>query len=448
MKRTGLILAILGLCLGVSSTANAQSQSLRDLLSQFVLNGVTLAPPQEGVNHSAHFISATSPQVQALLTLSESIGRQLSTYPLSSSAGGFSYLEDPELGILIRQTQSFGPVYAERPLTLGKGKYNLGVGYTEFSFDRIGDLNLREGELNLVFTHKDVNDDECNLHPELEGDVVTAELFINFNSKVKTLSGSYGVTDKLDMSLVVPMVEVSATMSAQASVNRLATGDREIHGFEGGGTTSIIQEEGRAEGLGDILLRGKYQLLQKDDLFIAAMGDLRLPTGDERDLLGAGATQGKLQVLVAKIGQRFSPHLNLGYTAANHDLPNQINGIAGFEWVADDKLTLAFDVLSRTQLGVSPTEMVNSTFQYVPMPDELPVSATPATCDHDEDIQTADFPILTVGEETNIHQLDGSLGLKLNVAGNFLLTLNGLFPLNHESLTDEFSGLIALDYSF
>jgi hypothetical protein len=62
-------------------------------------------------------------------------------------------------------------------------------------------------------------------------------------------------------------------------------------------------------------------------------------------------------------------------------------------------------------------------------------------------IVTATFPRL-VAEPGDSNSLLGSIGLKINPFGNFLLTVNGLFRLNDEGLQDDFAPLVAVDYSF
>jgi hypothetical protein len=57
------------------------------------------------------------------------------------------------------------------------------------------------------------------------------------------------------------------------------------------------------------------------------------------------------------------------------------------------------------------------------------------------------FPRL-ISEIRDSSSMLGSVGLKINPFGNFLLTINGLFSLNQKGLQDRFSPLIGVDYSF
>ena len=186
LRPAAALLAVLVL----AGSATAQSLNLRDLLPDLLRVGVTLAPPTGGVDHSAHFTTGLddpSGQFAAVNRLNGEIARQLSSYPLSSSAGSFSYEFDSSLGVLTRPTQSFGSIYTERPFTVGRGKYNLGVSFSQFSYDEIDGLGLRDGDLELVFLHEDAAGDGRTT-PYFEGDFVAAKLFVDLDVNVTTLS--------------------------------------------------------------------------------------------------------------------------------------------------------------------------------------------------------------------------------------------------------------------
>lgn len=421
----------------------AQAFNLRDLLTEFLREGITLAPPQAPFpSHEAHFIAEDSPQFRAVQQFSAGIANQLSSFPIASSAGGFTYRFDPALGVFTRSADSFGPVYAERADTIGKGKFNLGVNYSHFTFDRIDNLALRDGELRLVFTHQDVNRDQNNLQPFFEGDIITARLFLKLESDITAFVISYGVSDRLDVGVALPLVRVDLEAQTDATIQRIATSTTapDIHRFVNGGTSESFRQSGSASGVGDVVLRGKFQLLRGDRGGLSIAEDLRLPTGEERDLLGTGATQAKTFVVGSlKLGG-FSPHVNAGYTWSSGseegaEIPDEISYTAGFDWAMSPRMTLAVDVLGRDFLSTRRVRVVDTTFQANTNPAGPP------------NIVTATFPRL-VAEQGDSNSLLGSIGLKINPFGNFLLTVNGLFRLNNEGLQDDFAPLVAVDYSF
>jgi Putative MetA-pathway of phenol degradation len=440
LRRIAVLLAGAAL---FAAPASGQPFNLRDLLTDFLREGITLAPPTPPFpSHAAHFIAEDSPQFRAVQQFSASLANQLSSFPLASSAGGFTYRFDPALGVFTRSADSFGPVFAERGETIGKGKFNIGLNHSHFTFDHIGDLSLQDGDVRLVFTHEDTNQDQSNEQLFFEGDVITAQLFLRIETDITALVVGYGVTDRFDLGIALPLVHVSLEAQTDAQIQPIASGESPIHVFVGGGTTETFRRSGSASGVGDVVLRGKYQLLRSERGALAIAEDLRLPTGEERDLLGTGATQAKTFLIGSlRIGS-FSPHLNAGYTWSSTgddetEIPDEISYTAGFDWALGPRLTLAVDVLGRNALNSNVVRVVDTEFSA----NTNRNPAAPPT------IVTATFPRL-VAEEGDINSLLGSVGVKINPFGNFLLTVNGLFSLNREGLQDDFAPLIALDYSF
>ena len=438
--------SLLAVCVAIFCGAPlaAQSFNLRDLLTDFLREGITLAPPPEGFpSHSAHFIGSDSPQFRALQQFSSQIAYQLSSFPLASSAGGFTYRFDPSLGVLTRVSDSFGPIYAERVDTVGKGRFNLGINYSHFTFDEIDNLNLRDGDVRLVFTHEDTNRDGTNERLFFEGDVITAQLLLKIETDIAAFVVTYGITDRFDVGVAVPIVSVKLDAVTNAEVSRLATGTVApgIHRFTNGQSTETFRQSGSASGVGDVVLRAKYRLLEGPKAGLALASDVRLPTGEERDLLGTGATQVKAFLVGSAHLGAFSPHINGGYSwsleaAGDPQVPDEIAYTAGFDWALSPRLTFAVDVLGRTFRNTQSVEVVDTLFE-----------ANASTNPNEPNIVSAVLPRL-VTSSGNVNTLLGSVGLKINPFGNFLLTLNGLFPLNSRGLQDGFTPLVGIDYSF
>ena len=429
----------ISMALGLSAVpADAQSRgqslNLRDLLTNFLLNGITLAEPTEGFSHAAHFTGTDSRQFQAFEAVNTEIGRQISTLPLASSAGGFAYEFDPELGVFQRPTQSFGPIYAERPITVGRGKFNLGYNYTQYTFDHLDEVSLRDGEMELVFQHQDFRGDGL-FEPFFEGDLITGSMFLNIDANIQTLVATYGAGNNFDLGIAIPFVEVDIEASSTAIVQRLATGDNSpTHEFINGTDTSTFLQSGHAQGLGDVQLRGKFQV--QEGVF-ALGGALRLPTGDERNLLGTGTYLGTVSIFASLPNPVFAPHLNAGYSIAGEEQSDEITIDLGFDWAADPKLTIAADLRSRFISDAGTVSLGEDEFRYNANMGEEPII-----------IESATFPLLDYEEGAGIEIYTASVGAKINVHGNLLLTLNGSFPLNDQGLRDDFSSLIGVDYSF
>ena len=442
LRRFVLAVALLPLLAGRLS---AQSFNLRDLLTDFLREGITLAPPPEGFpSHSAHFIGDDSPQFQAVQQLNAQIADQLSSFPLASSAGGFTYTFDTALGVFVRSSDSFGPVFAERVDTVGKGRFNLGVNYSHFTFDSINDLDLRDGDLRLVFTHQDTNHNGNNETLFFEGDVITAQLSLKINTDITAFVFNYGITDRFDVGTAIPIVHVGIDARTDAVIERLATGTTApgIHRFQNGSDRETFSQSGSATGVGDVVLRAKYRLTPGTKCGLAIGTDFRLPTGEERDLLGTGATGIRPYLIFSAHLGAFSPHLNAGYQWAIHPSdgrhrPDEISYTGGFDWALSPRVTFAADVVGRTFLGAGVVSVEDQTF-------EANTTTTPGA---PPNIVSAVLPRLVV-TPGDVNTLLGSVGLKINPVGNLLITINGLFSLGGEGLQDKFTPLIGLDYSF
>jgi hypothetical protein len=423
----------------------ADTLNLRDLLADFLRQGIILAPPPPASgfpSHEAHFIGDDSPQLAAVRQFSGALAAQLASFPLPSSAGGFTYEYDPSLGVLTRAADNFGPVYAERANTIGRGKFNVGVNFTHFSFEELDGLDLRGGDLRLVFSHIDVNNNDDLLNPFFEGDVITGNLSLKVESDITAFVMTYGVTDRFDVGAAIPLVSVDMEVLSDVTVQRLATSGDQIHVFPNGTDRETLRQSGNASGVGDVVLRGKLRMIEGQTGGLAVGADVRLPTGEERDLLGTGATQIKGSLIGSLRFGGFSPHLNAGYTSSSSgsddfEVPDEWSYAAGFDWAIHPRMTFAVDVLGRTFIDSQNIRVEDTTFS-------ANLTRNPTA---PPNIVTATFPQL-VTDVGDVETMTGSVGVKINPAGNLLITLNGLFSLGNDGLQSSFAPLVAVDYSF
>src|SRR5206468_8243488 len=141
--------------------------------------------------------------------------------------------------------------------------------------------------------------------------------------------------------------------SIRARILRLATtANPDLHVFEGDNPDEhIFALSGHAAGLGDVVVRAKYNFLTRRGGGLAAAIDVRTPTGDESDLLGTGALQAKVYGIGSIALGTISPHLNAGYMHTSRgglsgvSLHNEWNYTAGFDVVVSPRLTLIADVV-------------------------------------------------------------------------------------------------------
>ena len=100
---------------------------------------------------------------------------QFSTYPGGSSAGGFTFTFNPTTQAFARNSDSFGPSFAERAMTMGRDTFNVGATFQRATYDTFEGLNLGNGDVRFRV------DDQPN-----PGDVTDAQLSIDLSTDVVT----------------------------------------------------------------------------------------------------------------------------------------------------------------------------------------------------------------------------------------------------------------------
>src|SRR5688572_31993176 len=141
--------------------APAPSQGgLVDLLPTLILREIRLPEPPTGFSHSAHFSplttgELTNPVVGIVNGFNTLMTLQLSTVPLGSGAGGFTYSFDPTLGTFKRSTSSFGPSFAERATTIGRRRVSAGFTYQHTRYNRFEGESLDDGSIKFYLRHRE-----------------------------------------------------------------------------------------------------------------------------------------------------------------------------------------------------------------------------------------------------------------------------------------------------
>jgi hypothetical protein len=450
-----------------------QAPNLSSLLPELILREIQLpTPTNPGLSHAAHFspFSVTdleNPAVSIVEGFNKLMVVQLSTFPIGSSAGGFSYAFDPTLGTLRRASSSFGPLFAERAATIGRGRFSAGFNYQHASYNKFEGSNLDDGSIKFYLRHQeccttsgpavppffgvDEHPDGTLLNPFFEGDVIEAALSLNVATDVVSIFGNYGLTDRWDVGLAVPIVHVDMDATVLATIKRLATGANPlIHTFVAGQDVpqTTITSGGSATGLGDIEIRTKYRLFDYRAGGLAAAADFRLPTGNEDDLLG-GSTQVKVFLVESGGTDRITQHVNVGYTfskdsggslsaaqiGAAPTFPDEFNYAAGVELVVEPRVTVIGDIVGRNLRNAGRLDLVTKTFQFQPAGNPPPPIAS---------MQFEEFEPRT----GNLNLLYGTAGVKFNPKGNLLFSASVLFPLTDSGLKNRLTTIVGMDYAF
>jgi hypothetical protein len=380
--------------------------------------------------HGEHFlpdVAAGNATIIGFLT--DAIAVNTSNLPLSASGSGqtFKFVG----GLPVKTSASFGPVFGERAQTLGKRRFVLGANLTGIDFNSLRGVPL--DHLLLNFTHQDVPGvGRPGLgDPEKENDIIQVQLQLNVNLLVATFFATYGLSDRVDLSVAVPLVHTSLQGRSAAQIIPFG-GPTAVHFFTGTpdnpGLSANAATFGSHTGVGDIALRLKANLLPGERFALSLMGDARLPTGSQAELSGAGhlALRG-LAIASGRFGD-FSPHLNLGYllrTGSHRNDALLLTG--GFDQPLSGWATLAVEVLSEWELGQSGLQLPG-TVSYL-------------------------YPFRRTVEPTNIpelkdHRVNSSVGLKFRTPGGPILVSNALVPLRRGGLQASIIWTLGLDLNF
>ena len=390
---------------------------------------------------SASSAAAQSTTVTEGLTLSDTLARltlpvagaavgeaislatalEVATSPLGISSAGFAYKLDPATGLRVRTATTFGPAFSERVLTAGAGKLSFATSLNVSTFDRLGSFKLDQMELSSVKASS----------PDVARQGLTS---LVMSAQTLVMYAALGATERLDVAVAVPMVKVSVEGLSWVQ-------------NQNGEVLLRSVASGVSSGLGDIAVLAKFRLLrfgegEPDPGGVAIVGTVRLPTGDRDNLRGLGITR-TLGSIVASSGRgRFRPHANVGYELWSKGLAivadpqarrtvtvrNQVQYAAGIELEAAPKVTLIVDLLGRHILGGGRV----ASEAFAPPPNLFGATS---------------FTVATA-QSKGIRKLTLAPGLKWNLKGNMLLSLHALVPLNDNGLSDRFTPVVGLDWTF
>ncbi len=375
----------------VPAPAGAQTLTIGEVLSFLLTN--------------RSIVTDDFPRDEAAATATrDAIGRalqiELATLPITSSSGGFTYRFNPALGTTERASDAFGPFFVERALTSGRRQASLGFNVRYGQFERLEGNDLRDG--SFVTTANTFVDEPEPFDQEA--------LTLRLSTTTMTVFGSYGITDRIDIGVAVPIV--SLRMSGER-VNTFR-GQSNVQAFA---TASVV-------GLADMAVRSKVQVLGRGSSGMSLGAEVRLPTGNEEDLLGAGTAAFRALVIGSLEGGVLGLHGNVVY--ATGGISNEIDYAGAVTVAAAPRFTLIGEVYGRSidDLGrLAPVALPHPSIRGV-------------------------NTIRLVPEDTSARSAFAVAGFKWNLASSWLLTSNVLFPLSDSGLRATIVPAISLDYAF
>ena len=440
--RTVLLCLVLLLSISIRPATAQLDQTFNDVFNYFLRDRLDR---DDQVFHGQHYFPAAD-NAEQLLTpaLNGLIASNISSFPLSSTIAGMSI--DFMNGAAVVTNESLGPIFAETAESIGQGKINIGLSYSYMNLDRFRGLPI--DQMRFTFAHQDVTptppfEEEQTLPgslgaPAYELDNIDVFPNMDISSSIFAFTLSAGVLRNLDISLAIPIVNISMSGRATAVINsftygRLIPTRPEIqgaaHAFGGNQLNPILTADTTynvsTNGVGDLAIRLKYVLPGANALKVALLGDIRLPTGDEHNFLGTGKQNIRFLFISSRRFNDFNPHINLGYDKRGGALDSdEVEYAIGFDHKVSNTLTFAADLLGSFDLQ-----------------EDEAIVLFPGSIGIREQFEagslTRFFDLSNIPESRRDNTTDLAVGFRFAPSDKVVLMVNILTPLNKNGLRSD-----------
>jgi hypothetical protein len=455
----------------------------------------------KGGHFEADFLNSLAP-------LNAAVGSELTLLPIGSPGSGLVYVYDPTLKTFTASTEDLGPILTERATTTGRHKVRLGFSYQRFSFSTLDGASLHS--LPASFTHvPDASDHTGTISPPtsvavsncsigstppavpqtqasneflcgLVRDRIDTVTDIHLTLNQYTVTATFGLTRRIDVSLAIPIINVGMNVSSSATIiNNSNTDDHLFQAkYCASGAfcrSSTFSTANSASGIGDLVVRAKGVVWSGERAAVAVAADLRIPTGDEQNFLGSG-TIGFTPFVVFSYAARVSPHVNVGYEVNGNStlagtinapvqsvtdptvatspssftqghLPNQFLYSGGADVVLLPKrLAGTFDFIGQRVISAERATVTTQSFLGPCSPN--PSGETPASPDYcSSPLANVSRPALSE-TRSSFNILNAALGAKVRISDKFIVFGNALFKLDNGGLRARVVPLVGASFSF
>ncbi len=172
-------------------------------------------------------------------------------------------------------------------------------------------------------------------HSETTPETPDGRLIIDGESYFFTLSMRYGLKQWLEVGFDLPVIRHSTGVFDNAierwhkiwglsNAERTRPSNELLFSYERPGSPPFVLSS-PVSGIGDLQLTAAMPLVKGGSHAVSLRSSLKLPTGDEQDLLGSGATDFSLGLYASKAGIFSLPDLS-------------VSGFAGMLWLGDGEV--------------------------------------------------------------------------------------------------------------
>ena len=356
------------------------------------------------------------------------IATQVSQLPLATASAGAVVVYHAGVP---ETFNNLGPILTDRAQTVGKHRFYLGAAASQFVFTDVDGFSLKS--LPFAFEATAYQPGTTTV---VSNTYTTEQTNLRFKIDQFLALATYGITNRVDMSVIVPVEYVSLGAATQHSTSYTVNSSNQL--VLGPYSNPDSYSAGTASGVGDITINGKGQIWSGERASFAVGMNLRVPNGDDRNLLGSGAW-GMSPYLVYSYLGKISPHAKLGFqwntatelnnptgkSGGNKTLPGGMQYDLGADWAMSRRVTLAADILGSQFLNTP--QLLEGTVTVSGVSTPLPASGSGITS-------------YTIN--------NASVGMKWNPYRNLVLSANGLIQVNNTGLRSRPTPLVGVSYKF
>ena len=410
MLKGARIILVLIVIFGVAATLQAQCPGYR--------------PPPNNTNLACEIATAsrsTSSDATTLSSISATLATQLSQLPIAAAAAGTG-ITIGATGLPTVSTDSLGTILTQRGRTIGRHQLLVSFNFQRFGFESVDGISLHS--LPVVVQY---------FPPPASNNVFLQDTSnISFRVDQYTAMATFGLTRRVDVSVIVPFSKVYLATTTRAVLHSFAV--------SGGvpsspSSTPVVPDPlylpGTAGGIGDVRVAVKANILGAEGkTSMAVGGEVRFPSGDAVNYLGTGAYGIKPYLVISRRG-RLTPNVNIGYQwngssvlNFNDNLPASFLYSGGVDFRVNRQFTLTGEFLG----------------QYV-------IDAPRLT------LQTISIPL--IGDRTTVKAFKGSyamdnagFGFKVTPFKNLVFSASALIKLDDAGLRSKVVPLFGAAYRF
>jgi hypothetical protein len=443
--RVGLFALLL-----VTITSSASARNLRDVL----------APSPD-----AFVVPGVAPAIRPLgNAIASQVANQI---PTLSTSAGYTYRWNPELEAIERSAMTFGPLFTERAVTVGGGKFNVSASYSYVKFDRFNGRNLDKlinhvekayipetGTTEYLGLFRAFQDVDAPSVTRLAGDQVRIDL--DLEAQLFDFSFTYGVLENLDVNVDLPVLRTYARSAVQETlpdprcvgVNEDCDVALGTLGGDQGGFFVLPEVVARdaALGLGDVNLRAKWAPL-REPVRLAGLLSLVLPTGDPGNFHGTGDTRLGTTLIGSKdLGSMFEIHSQGGVELNANDVGrSQARYAAGVTGQLASFMAVTVDFIGRSEFGAQVRIPNAGRLPAVRTIDGVPTLVQPLS-ELDDPNNFKGRPLFIDVKRNDV--LDLAVSGRFSLGENAMLFANFLIPLNQDGLRADFVPTVGAEVNF